>query len=514
MAKNLPLGLQDFKEIIEGGYLYVDKTRFYADLKSNGGYLFLSRPRRFGKSITLSILKELYKGSRALFKGLWIESHWDWEKTHPVVHLSLRDINFEQLGLEKALLKCMLEASRSHGVFQEEETAQVQLRLLIRELGKEKKVVVLIDEYDAPIIHYLERDLKQAAENRDHLNSFLSVLKDMDSKLELVFITGVSKFSKAGIFSGLNNLTDLTMHPAYATMLGFTQKELEDNFSEYIDDCSQTQNLSRTELLEKIRWWYNGYRFEENAETVYNPVSINSFFNFKKFKNFWFETGTPKFLVDILKQQGFYRFELEPQSEESFNTFELENLNPIGLSYQTGYLTIKSRDEYGFYHLDYPNHEVETSMKGSLIESYTGMLHGRSAHLVFKIETLLRQQNVAEVIKILTGLFKSIPFQDYEKYPEKFYHAAIHLIFSYMGLTVYSEVPNSDGRMDALVETENNIYIFEFKLDQDAETALQQIRKKAYYEAFWHKNKPVIGVGVNFSSQIRTIDDWKEEEMA
>jgi hypothetical protein len=182
--------------------------------------------------------------------------------------------------------------------------------------------------------------------------------------------------------------------------------------------------------------------------------------------------------------------------------------------YQTGYLTIKFRDEFGFFHLDYPNREVEDSMNGNLIDSYLGLPYGDSSLLVFKIETLLRQQNVEEVIKILTGLFKSIPYQEYEKYPEKFYHAAVHLIFSYMGLSVYSEVPNSSGRLDALVETGNNIYIFEFKLDQSADLALQQIRKKAYYQAFWHKNKPVIGVGINFSSQSRTIDEWKMEEMA
>jgi hypothetical protein len=360
----------------------------------------------------------------------------------------------------------------------------------------------------------LETELEKATHNRELLREFFSVLKKNDHLIELVFITGVSKFSKVGIFSGLNNLTDLTMHPAYATMLGYTQKELEENFEEHIIDCAQSLNLSREALLDKMRWWYNGYRFDENAETVYNPVSINTFFNFKKFKNFWFDTGTPKFLVDILRQQGFYRFELEPQSENSFDTFELESINPLGLLYQTGYLTIKSRDEFGFFHLDYPNHEVEDSMKGALLESYMGLLHGSGKPLVFKLETLLRQQKLEEVIKILTGLFKSIPFQDYEKYPEKFYHAAIHLIFSYMGLSVYSEVPNSDGRMDALVETSENIYIFEFKLDQNAEVAIDQIRKKAYYEAFWHKNKPVIGVGVNFSSQIRTIDDWKMEKMA
>ncbi len=514
MAKKLPLGLQDFRKIRELDLVYIDKTQHIFDLVSAPSAYFLSRPRRFGKSITLSILNELYRGSKALFAGLWIESRWDWEKTHPVIHLSLRDINFERLGLEKALLKRILETSHSFGVKQEEDTAQEQFRFLIRELGKEKKVVVLIDEYDSPIIHYLGKDLDQATENRDNLKSFFSVLKEMDANLEFVLITGVSKFSKVGIFSGLNNLTDLTMHPAFATMLGFTQKELEDNFAEYIDDCAQALKLSRPELMEKMRWWYNGYRFEENAETVYNPVSINSFFNFKKFKNFWFATGTPKFLVDILRQQGLYRFELEPQSEESFDAFELDNLNPLGLSYQAGYLTIKSRDEFGFYHLDYPNHEVEISMKASLLESYTGLIHGNGAPVVFKIETLLRQQNVEEVIKILTGLFKSIPYQEYEKYPEKFYHAAVHLIFSYMGLSVYSEVPNSSGRLDALVETGNNIYIFEFKLDQSADLALQQIRKKAYYEAFWHKNKPVIGVGINFSSQNRTIDEWKMEEMA
>ncbi len=513
MAKFLPLGLQNFRDIISGGYIYVDKTQFFVDFKSFGRFFFLSRPRRFGKSITLSTIKALYSGSKELFAGLWIESRWDWDKIHPVIHFSLRDVNFEQLGLEKALRNRMLEASSELGVNLVEETARDQFRVLIRELGKVHKVVVLVDEYDAPIIHFLGNNTKKAEENRDYLKSFFSVIKELDSSIELVFITGVSKFTKVGIFSGLNNLTDLTMHPAYATMLGYTQKELEDNFAEHIDECSHALKLDRQELLDQLRLWYNGYRFEENAETVYNPVSINSFFSFKKFENYWFETGTPRFLINLLKEKGYYSLKLEPQSKKSFDTFELENLNPYGLMYQTGYLTIKFRDEFGFFHLDYPNREVEDSMNGNLIDSYLGLPYGDSSLLVFKLETLLREQNVEEVIKILTGIFKSIPYQEYEKYPEKFYHAAVHLIFSYMGLSVYSEVPNSSGRLDALVETGNNIYIFEFKLDQSADIALQQIRKKAYYEAFWHKNKPVIGVGINFSSQSRTIDEWKMEEM-
>lgn len=511
MVKKLPIGLQDFRGIIEDGYKYIDKTRYVHKMCTSGKFYFLARPRRFGKSITVALLQELYSGSKELFKGLWIENQWDWSKKHPVIRISLKDVNFEQLGLEKGLFDRVLEVSGELGVKAKTNNARDQFRAAIHELGTQQKVVVLIDEYDAPIVHYLGKEIAQALQNREYLKSFYSVLKEMDRYLELVFITGVSKFSKVGIFSGLNNLDDLTMHPHYANMLGYTQSELEEYFPTEISATAQSLQLDRATLLDQVRWWYNGYRFHLSAETVYNPVSLNMFFNRQEFKNFWFETGTPSFLINILKEKGLYNFHLTPQSEQTFDTFDLEELNPFGLLYQTGYLTLKSRTEFGAYLLDFPNHEVQDSMNGYLLEAFSGIQRGDALTLVYKLETLLCEQKVDQAMGILQAMFKTIPYQLHEQYPEKFFHAAIHLLFTYMGLKVQSEVCTSDGRVDAMVETPTHIYIFEFKLDESAEAALTQIRRKAYYQAFWQKGKPVFGIGVNISSQSKNIEEWTLE---
>jgi hypothetical protein len=326
----------------------------------NSGAYFLSRPRRFGKSMTLAVVQELYSGSKELFKGLWIEDKWDWEKKHPVFRISFTSIGFQSIDLSVALVQELEQIAKAKGLQLSTIGAAGMFKELISQLAIAEKVVVLIDEYDAPITHYLGNEVQIAYQNRELLKDFYSVLKDMDSHIELVFITGVSKFSKVGIFSGMNNQTDLTMHPQYATMLGYTQQELEQNFSEEIEDTAAKMNLSRDALIDKMRFWYNGYRFEENAETVYNPVSINNFFSLQKFENFWFETGTPSFLINLLKQEGLYNLSLGELSELDFDGFDLEDLRPSGLLYQTGYLTIKARDEHGFYTLDYPNQEVKS----------------------------------------------------------------------------------------------------------------------------------------------------------
>jgi hypothetical protein len=296
-------------------------------------------------------------------------------------------------------------------------------------------------------------------------------------------------------------------------MVGYTQEELESNFVEELETTSTHLQITQTELLDQLRWWYNGYRFHPDAERVYNPVSVNNFFSRKEFENFWFETGTPTFLINLLKQEGVYNFKLDPQPKQSFDTFELENLNVYGLLYQTGYLTIKSRNPFGLYELGYPNHEVEYAMNGYLFEAFSGLRYGEGLPLVFKLETLLRNQQLERAIQVLKGMFKGIPYQLHEHYPEKFFHAATHLLFTYMGLSVHSEVCAADGRADALVETPTQIYLFEFKLDQSAEVALKQIRQKQYYQAFWQKGKPVLGVGINFSTQTKNIEDWKMEQM-
>ncbi len=513
MSKKLPLGLQDFRKIIEHGFLYVDKTEPLFRIAASPGAYFLSRPRRFGKSITVSTLHELFHGSRELFRGLWIEDQWDWDKVRPVVKLSLKDVNFEQRGLEEPLAERIAETGSHNGIELRAVSARDKFRELIIALSARGKVVVLVDEYDAPIVHYLGKDLDTAYANRELLKGFYSVLKELDTLLELVFLTGVSKFAKTGIFSGLNNLVDLSMHPDYATMLGYTQQELESNFPEEIAAAARKLNLDRAELLGQMREWYNGYRFEESAETVYNPVSVNTFLSQKKFENFWFATGTPSFLIHLLKQQGVFDLHAIGQSTLDFDSFDLEDIRLFGLLYQTGYLTIQSRDEFGQYTLDYPNREVKNSMLAYLFEAFGGVSKGEGVSMAIKLERAFIADDLEQVFRILQEIFAHIPYFLHERYPEKFFHAAIHLLFTYMGIRVHSEVCTSEGRADSMVETDTHVYILEYKLDKSPREALEQIRRKRYYRSAWERGKPVSAIGVQFSSRSRNIEAWEVEEM-
>jgi hypothetical protein len=513
MAKKLPLGLQDFRGIIEDGYKYVDKTRYLYQLATSGKYFFLSRPRRFGKSITVSTLHELFSGSRELFQGLWIEGKWDWTKVRPVVKLSLKDVNFEQRGLEEPLAERIAEIGTRNGLELHAASARDKFRELIMGLSARGKVVVLVDEYDAPIVHYLGKELDIAYANRELLKGFYSVLKELDTLLELVFLTGVSKFSKTGIFSGLNNLVDLSLHPDYATMLGYTQQELEANFPEEIAAAAAKLKLDRQTLLDQMREWYNGYRFHQAEETVYNPVSVNTFFDRKEFENFWFATGTPTFLIQLLKQDGVFDLHAMGQSTLDFDSFDLEDIRLFGLLYQTGYLTIQSRDEFGQYTLDYPNREVKNSMLAYLFEAFGGVSKGTGVSMAIKLERAFIADDLEQAFRILQEMFAHIPYFLHEKYPEKFFHAAIHLLFTYMGIRAHSEVCTSEGRADSMVETDTHVYILEYKLDKSPQEALAQIRRKRYYRAAWERGKPVVGIGVQFSSQTKNIEAWEAEEM-
>lgn len=509
--KRLPIGLQDFRSIIEGDYKYIDKTRYIHKMVMSGKYFFLSRPRRFGKSITIATLQELYLGSKELFKGLWIEDNWDWSRKHPVLRISFTSIGYESLGLTVALEQELRTQAEKKEIQLTKAGIGPLFKELLETLAKQGKVVVLIDEYDAPIINFLGRDLEKAIQNRNLLREFYTVLKDLDAYIELVFLTGVSKFSKVGIFSGLNNLRDLTMDAQYATMLGYTQEELESNFVEEIELAAEKLKLSRAELLEQMRVWYNGYRFHSDADSVYNPVSSNLFFEQQEFQNFWFATGTPSFLVNILKAEGVFDLHFPATSLAGFESFELDQIKPIALLFQTGYLTIQSKDEDGLVSLDYPNKEVRDSMLEVLIERFVGVDTELSAALIIKMRNAFRANDLERVIQILQEVFKKLPFFLHERYPEKFFHAAIHLLFSYLGVRIHSEVCTSDGRIDSLVETDTHIYILEYKLNKSAKAALEQIKQKRYYEAYWNVGKPVVGVGVNFSSKTKNIKDWVAE---
>ena len=505
MPQKYPIGIQSFDKLREENFLYVDKTPYLHDLVNSAGYYFLSRPRRFGKSLFVNTIEALFQGKKELFKGLFIEDKWNWEQTNPVIKISFSNIDHKELGLSVAIKKELRKLANNFGFELESDSNGLMFRELIETIYKTQgKVVVLIDEYDKPIIDYLGINTEKALENQDVLKGFYSILKDADDYLRMVFITGVSKFSRVSIFSDLNNLMDLTINDSYAGICGITQAELENNFPEELKLYDN----------EKIKFWYNGYSWDLKTK-VYNPFSLLNFFRDKgKFRNYWFVTGTPTFLINLSKDKKLVNFENIAISPTSLEAYRIDNIQLIPLMFQTGYLTIKDIDpETDIYTLDYPNQEVRSAFLENLANNYIQNSEDeQSVILALQISTALKEGNLEKVQQILNTLFKSIPYTLWQKENEHFYHAIIHLIFKLLGIYVDSEVQTSDGRMDALVRLEKYVYCFEFKLDESADVALEQIEKKGYLTPYLHQGRTCIGIGVNFSKEEKKVKEflWKE----
>ena len=505
--KKYPIGIQDFAELRKGEYLYVDKTKEIHRLIESGKYYFLSRPRRFGKSLLLSTLKYLFQAEKELFQGLWIEDRHDWQ-AQPVLHLSFSSIGYRDLGLEKAL---DLELDRMAGAMDiglKEEGISRKFRELIETLARKRgKVVLLIDEYDKPLVDYIDQP-EQAEENRDILKTFYSVLKDSDPFLRFFLITGVSKFSKVSLFSDLNNLEDLTLAPVAATLTGYTQSELEQCCEEPLQSLARLEGLAYDALLEKVRQWYNGYRWS-GQESLYNPFSILTLLKQQRFANYWWESGTPAFLIKKLRAEFHYDLERLEAGHVMFESFTLDNLNWLALLFQTGYLTIHHYDPaYRLYTLGYPNLEVRDTMHQHLLAAFRESPLTDSLPLLIKIKKALEKEDLERFIDLVNTLFATIPYQIFLQKQEAFFHAILHLSFSAIGLLVESEVSTSNGRVDTVVHTPDRIYVMEFKLDDSAASALTQIRDKRYGSPFLHQQKEVIALGVNFSSEKKAVAEW------
>jgi len=507
MKQKLPIGIQHFKEIREKKLLYVDKTEAIYRLTESGKFFFLSRPRRFGKSLTLSTLKALFQGQKELFDGLWIQNRWNWTNQHPVIHISFSSIGYKELGLEKAIELQLRKIAKSVEIELEETGISQLFKELIEKLSKKNEVVLLIDEYDKPIIDYLD-DLPQAKENQKTLKSFYSIIKDTGSSIRFLMITGVSKFSKVSIFSELNNLTDLTIHPKFTTLVGYTQAELEHYFEENFQELTGTLAPTRTELLQLVKDWYNGYSWD-GLNFVYNPFSILSFFGAGKIRNFWFTTGTPTFLIKLLRQRQLINLAKIEVDESAFESYDIENLDTFPLLFQTGYLTIKKEEEFGIFILDYPNKEVKESMLRHLIGSFRNDSPARSTPIVIKLRKAFLENDYRKIITIINSLFKSIPSHIFIKEKEAYYHSVVFLVFQYLGQFIDAEVNTSDGRIDAVVQTDTHVYILEFKLDESAEEAIQQIQEKGYGEKYQSLEKQIVGFGINFSSTTKSVEGWK-----
>ena len=515
--KILPISRQSFRKLREDNCIYVDKTQYVHELCRQGGMYFLSRPRRFGKSLLLSTFEELYLGSRELFEDLWIADKWDWNKKSSVIHISFLSVPYLSMGLEGGIRYYLLEKYEEQGIDSKGITdIGLLFSRLIKELYKQHgKVVILIDEYDKPIIDFLEfHKIDEAKANQVVLGTFYGVLKDSDPYIRLLFITGVSKFTKVSLFSKLNNLNDLTIDPNYATMLGYTQQELEHNFAAYIDDALLVfPEYTRQSLLEEIRLWYDGYSWD-GKNRLYNPFGILLFLSKKDFQGYWFDTGTPTFLAKKILEQGLFQLENIETDINFLNQYSLDNIELTSLLFQTGYLTIKEKSKRGELVLSYPNLEVRMATYTFLIDDM-GHTQGGGGVTVRHLKKAFMSNDLDRVETILTSLFAGLSFDVYThqtiQQVEGFYHGLIHILFKCLGLYIQSEPHTSKGRADCVVETPSHIYFLEFKINSDAETAFQQIKDKKYAAPYGADSRIKMGIGINFNSTTRELDDWKKE---
>jgi hypothetical protein len=506
---NLPTSLQYFADIRKSDCIYVDKTQYiYSLCRPPNRPYFLSRPRRFGKSLTLDTISELFSGNRALFEGLWIADKWDWSKTYPVIRMSLDAIGHKG-GLSRALEEVLHDIAKRFKIKLEKKQAGSLFKELIEAVAEQtgKQVVVLIDEYDRPIVDYIDPyNLEKANEQRDILKDFFSILKEASKHIRFLFITGVSKFARVSIFSDLNHLIDLTLNKKYAALCGYTQAELEHSFAPYLKTMSP-------DTLEQMKLWYDGYSWDGQT-FVYNPFSVLNFFENQTYSNYWFATGTPTFLLKLMRKRFAYKLEeteVSPLILESFRLEKFDELDINSLLLQTGYLTIKKIKPSGKFVLDYPNQEVKQAFGQFLLSEFTHtpvtVPYGPN------ILEALDQNNLAEVIKIINELVQSVPDQNYIKAEEKFFHAIIHLIFTMVGSDPRSEMHTPIGRMDTVVITTDRIFLFEFKINGTKEEAIQCIKDRNYAASLRLRNKPITGVGVVFSPTTKGVAEWDKEEL-
>jgi len=510
--KLLPIGIQTFEKIRNSNYYYVDKTMFVKKLEE-GGYYFLSRPRRFGKSLFLDTLKEAFSGNKELFKGLYLYDNWDWNKKYPVLKISLgRGVNRSSEDLMINLEEIFLNIQQDHNLKLSYKTPRGKLEETIKILSDRynQKVVVLIDEYDKPILDAIE-NIEVAKENREILKDFYSVLKDADPYLKLVFLTGVSRFSKVSIFSGLNQLNDITIDPSFATVCGYTQSELESVFEDRLKDFDK----------EKIKVWYNGYSWL--GESVYNPFDILLLFDKRMFKPYWFETGTPTFLIKMFMKNKYYLPELEnlEVGDEILSNLDVDNIRVENLLFQSGYLTIKefkTKGNKNLYTLSFPNLEVKMSFNDFFLGYVVENLSLKDKTEIGLIEAFETKQ-VEKLKDILRRFFASIPHDWYRKNDidsyEGFYASIVYAIFNGAGLNVIAEDNTNKGQIDLSVFNQDSVYIIEFKVVEDKEegVALKQIKEKRYYEKYKVKYNDIYLIGIEFSKKDKNIVGFEWEKV-
>ena len=532
----LPIGGQDFSDLRRNGFIYVDKTHFVADLVSASKYYFLSRPRRFGKSLFLSTLKAYFEGKRECFEGLFLEK-WEEAQTaqegreawqqYPVLYLDLNAKNYESReNLENVLDRHLSIWENKYGVKEKRVDLEDRFQSLLRYIYEttHQQVIVLVDEYDKPLLFTLEEGLEDL--NNEYcriLKGFFAVLKSGDPYLRFVFLTGVSRFSKISLFSDLNHLNDISLNRAYSSVCGITEEELKSNFQPEIEALSESEQLTYEETLEKLKQTYDGYLFIDGGVHVYNPFSLLNVFSDRMFFDYWFQSGTPTFLVQYLKKAHFYLPDLENNVEidlSSLNNFKVDVDSPIPILYQAGYLTLKSYNRRsGLYSLGYPNNEVKYGLIRNLLPSYSNLDETKVQRFVWQFYEKVCSGDVASFMQVISDLLANIPYssdsKDDVRWREQNYQIAVALIFQFMGMYTQTEVYSAKGRADCVVHAEHIIYVFEFKLWSagTAEEALAQIQAQEYYKPLRLQGKKLVLIGTSFDEEKRNIKEWKSLEI-
>ena len=508
MKRKLPIGIQTFREIREEGHYYVDKTMYARRLAEGGKHYFLSRPRRFGKSLFVDTLKELFEGAEPLFRGLEVHGHWDWSARHPVIRLdfSVGDFNDPDWLREDVATQLDL-MEEDAGIGSGSSAPPARFRHLIAALHKRagQRVAVLVDEYDKPILDALGRP-EVARANRDFLRGLYSAVKFSDAHIRFTFLTGVSKFSKVSLFSGLNNLRDITLDPRYSAICGYTDADLDAVFA------PELPGLDRDE----IRRWYNGYNWL-GAEKVYNPFDILLLFDLRKFRAHWFETGTPTFLIETLLRRGVASPDLDGLSatDDLLSAFDVDEMSAEALLFQTGYLTIRGVEERRGrtrYRLGYPNHEVREHLNGRLLNALLPRPSRRLADDA-PLHDLLAENDFAGLEALFRAVFASIPHQWHTEIAayEGYYASVFYSCFAAQGFDIVAEDSGSRGRADMTVRFGGQVYLFEFKTGEPEGRALAQLRERDYAEKYRHRGEPIHLIGVEFSREDRNIAGFAVE---
>jgi len=533
MMRKLPIGIQDFASLREGGYLYVDKTRFIHKLASEGKVYFLSRPRRFGKSLLMSAMDAYFSGKRKLFRGLEIEkleeerpadpSGTAWLQG-PVIHLDFNSVSCDSAEhLQRSIGSMLKRFEKRWGLEDEDELNADRFYNLIQKMHDDtgRKVTVLVDEYDKPLINTMH-DEPLNDQLRDELKAFYSVLKTADGYLRFVLLTGVTKFSHVSIFSDLNQLKDISLIEDYNEICGLTEQEIRHTFGPELDAFGDASHLGSGEVLREMSRWYDGYLFARHGTGIFNPYSVLNALDRKEFGNYWFTTGTPTFLINMLRKVNFTIPDMADgivAKQEAFTAYRSSMNEPLPLFYQSGYLTIKGYDpEYQRYTLGFPNYEVRYSFLNWLLPEYFKDASGDTGMTADEFADAVRTGDIDRFMSKLKSLLASVAYDDSSAADktasyEHTYRTAVYLIFTLCGQDLRPEVHMSKGRSDAVLQLKDKVYIFEFKMKEngDAEDALRQIDRQQYALAYAASAKRIIKIGVVFDPDERNIVDYKIE---